>query len=524
MSQNKRQLTNIVTILAALAISIWAWWWTSSNVLPDGYQNEYLHVGNAFDLWDSLLDGDLWHLRYYMYTRYWPFGFYIVPWPMATLFGMHISTLVLSNLIWLWFLVWSVLQLSKDESSAAIPLLVLFTPAVYGTLVRFEPNLANIAWVAAGVLCLVNSQRFQNRTWVRLWAVCLGLGLMTDRLSVAFFLVPAALPCIWVGRHSRCFRRNLLEAIGIVLVITLAYYREFFIQNTAEVFGQAPVGEIDSRGVLTEPDVGGRSLYYFWVLLDSQAGPFIGLILVLGWLRSARDWWRFGIPLKAVILLCACLPGILFFTVLAKKQLYYTLPAIVPLILLANLGRMAWLGVVGGLVGFLNLGLGVGSVGGTWLPEQWVAPRHVLIRPPSQYSWTPADLAAVLPDDASEVHVFSMDETLYEGYLALLLREQRPKMRFRGVTLDPMGVREFWPQADAFVFFSTDAQPWPSENQIKVELIQDYGTEKASQFPPIAAKISRESDKFQLVEQANFEQGTLWCYERIAPSSIRDDE
>ena len=73
-------------------------------------------------------------------------------------------------------------------------------------------------------------------------------------------------------------------------------------------------------------------------------------------------------------------------------------------------------------------------------------------------------LAAVLPDDASEVHVFSMDETLYEGYLALLLREQRPEMRFRGVTLDPMGVREFWPQADAFVFFSTDAHPWPSGN------------------------------------------------------------
>ena len=47
---------------------------------------------------------------------------------------------------------------------------------------------------------------------------------------------------------------------------------------------------------------------------------------------------------------------------------------------------------------------------------------------------------------------------------------------------------------------------------------------KASQFPPIAAKIARESDKFKLVEQANFEQGTLWCYKRIGPSSIRDDE
>ena len=524
MSQNKRQLIQIVTALVTMALSFWAWWWTSHNILPDGYQNEYLHVGNAFDLWEAWRAGDLWHLRYYMYTRYWPFGFYMVPWPMAAIFGMHSSTLVLSNVVWFVFLIWSVNQLTKDESSAAIPLLVMFTPAVYGTLVRYEPNLANIAWVAVGILCLVKSQQFQNRTWVRLWAICLGLGLMTDRLSVGFYLVPAALPCLWMGRHAPQFRRNLLEAMGIVLLLTFAYYREFFIQNTEEVFGQAPVGEIDSKGMVTEPDVGFRPLYYLWVLLDSQAGPFVGLVLVVGWIRTVRDWWRFGIPFRAVILLFASLPGILFFTVLAKKQLYYTLPAIVPLILLANMGRLAWLGVVGGLIGFVSLGLGIGSFGGTWLPDQWVAPRHVLIRPPSQYTWTPEDLAAVLPENATEVHLLSLDETLYEGYLALLLREQRPETRFRGVTLDPMGVREFWPQADYFLFLTSGLKSWPSQSQIEDELKQDYGIEKASHFPPIGAKIARESEKFQLVSQADFEQGTLWCYKRIGPSSLRDDD
>ena len=158
------------------------------------------------------------------------------------------------------------------------------------------------------------------------------------------------------------------------------------------------------------------------------------------------------------------------------------------------------------------------------MPDQWVAPRHVLIRPPSQYTWTPEDLAAVLPENATEVHLLSLDETLYEGYLALLLREQRPETRFRGVTLDPMGVREFWPQADYFLFLTSGLKSWPSQSQIEDELKQDYGIEKASHFPPIGAKIARESEKFQLVSQADFEQGTLWCYKRIGPSSLRDDD
>ena len=43
-----------------------------SNPLPDGYQNEYLHVGNAYDLFQALIDLDVWHMRWYMYTGYWP--------------------------------------------------------------------------------------------------------------------------------------------------------------------------------------------------------------------------------------------------------------------------------------------------------------------------------------------------------------------------------------------------------------------------------------------------------------------
>ena len=54
-------------------------WWVHANPLPDGFQNEYLLVGNAYDLWGALVDRDVWHLRWYMYTGYWPWGLYAVP-------------------------------------------------------------------------------------------------------------------------------------------------------------------------------------------------------------------------------------------------------------------------------------------------------------------------------------------------------------------------------------------------------------------------------------------------------------
>ena len=32
--------------------------WLDANQLPDGYQNEYLHVGNAMDVWGEVIDRD----------------------------------------------------------------------------------------------------------------------------------------------------------------------------------------------------------------------------------------------------------------------------------------------------------------------------------------------------------------------------------------------------------------------------------------------------------------------------------
>ena len=81
---------------------------------------------------------------------------------------------------------------------------------------------------------------------------------------------------------------------------TAAYYREFFIRHTGELVSQAPVGEIDSAGVVS---VGGLDVFYYpLVLIDSQAGPVLGLLMLWGAALSVRAVWRDRSQAAAVLL------------------------------------------------------------------------------------------------------------------------------------------------------------------------------------------------------------------------------
>ena len=60
----------------------------------------------------------------------------------------------------------------------------------------------------------------------RCCGVALGIGLMMDRLTLLFFVLPPALP--YLKDMSSTARKNMLLAGLMALLITGAYYREFF--------------------------------------------------------------------------------------------------------------------------------------------------------------------------------------------------------------------------------------------------------------------------------------------------------
>ncbi len=488
----------------ASAVVVWALaavflvWWTHENPLPDGFQNEYLHVGNAYDLWGALRTGDTWHLRWFMYTGYWPWGFYAVPWPSLALLGPSKLALLTGNLAHLGVLLWGTTRLSRTLDAPWAVALLVVCPGVFGSLVRYEPNLAIIAWTIAGISCLVLSQGLRRRREVVGFGVCLGIGLMVDRLSVGFFLVPAALPLVLAeGRREW---RNLARAGAAALFLTFAYYREFFLRHTDELLGQAPVGEIDAAGQVT---VGGGlipALYYPLTLLDSQAGIFVGLLMLLALVAtvfslirraSTEDWSRVALDARATLVF-AVVPAVLFFTVIAKKQVFYTLPILGPLALLAGTyRRVAPVAVAAGLWGIGTLGIGWAEpnrLAGPFLPLAWVAPRHAVAHPPGHDAYPFDDLVAAMDGVPDAVLVMSEDQRLFEGYLALALRERLPDAQVRGVITDPIGTYELFQEQDVFVWAGPVGGDWPTEEDIERELLSDHYDIQS--LPPVAEAVA----------------------------------
>ena len=522
-----------LVLLFGLAAA-WLGWWASHNPLPDGFQNEYLHVGNAYDLWAALRAFDVWHLRWYMYTGYWPWGLYAVPWPALAIAGPGRLALLSGNLVHLGVLLVAMRSLGRSLGAPLAPLLVLLCPGVFGALVRFEPNLADIAWVAAGVAALVASQGLRSRRHVVAWGACLGLGLMFDRLTVAFFLLPAVLPLL--PRAGRRGWKNLAFAAGLVLLLTGAYYREFFGRHTGELLGQAPVGEIDAAGQVTITGGVVPWLYYPLSLLDSQAGPVMGGLMLWGLGAAAREAWvarRSGPGGPQSVVLAAVLVPVLFFTFIAKKQVFYTLPVLGPLAALAAArGRAAWLAAAVGVWTFGVLGTGALPGRGAiieWMPDRWVAPRHTLAEPPSFEAW-PLDAAvAALPAGPAvglaagaagpgqvgpAVLVLSLDDRLFEGFLALAIRERRPGAQVRGVITDPNGTYELLADQQALVLATPAGGGWPARADLNRELVADgYAI---ADLPPVAKVVAEAGEAFEETARLRAGDLDLVVFERVS--------
>lgn len=480
-------------------------WWLRHNPLPDGFQNEYLHVGNAFDLWTAALRGAWWQVRLLVEGNYWPPGFYAAPMPLLWVAAWTTGTmphglLVAGNLLHLAVLLTALHRLGKVLDAPWAPLVLMLCPGAFGALVRYEPNLAVLAYTAAGLAFLACSDGLKRLGPVLGWGLCLGVGLLMDRLSVAFFLGPALLALLPRGGRVGLFH----AALGGALAITLAgpWYAWFFATSASELLSQAPVGEIDSAGQVTVTPFPASLLYYPLALLDSQAGPLAGLAMLAA-LRGPRTRER-------DMLLVTVGLSVAFFTIIAKKQVFYTLPALVPLAVLAGRGRLAALAVAGGVWSFLSLGLGV-VPGGPWLPEAWVSPRHTLARPPQEQQGRLSEAVEAL-GPVKHALVLSEDESLYEGFVTLAVRERWMWTEARSVVTDPFGTSEKLGTVDALLWITPTAGRWPAVRDVEAQLQADHYA--LDDLPPVANQLAALRPDFYEVKRVRTEDLDIVVFHR----------
>ena len=214
------------------------------------------------------------------------------------------------------------------------------------------------------------------------------------------------------------------------------------------------------------------------------------------------------------------LPGVLFFTAVAKKQVYYTFPMLVPLALLAGrFPRASWLGIVCGLVLWLQQGVGLISTETHTqprIPKAYVEPSYVLARPPTSQSYSVDEIVDRIDGQPSEVIAFSEDQRWYEGFLVLQLRE-RLDGHIRGITADPIGVWEFSDEAEYLVWVRPDDvnSSFPQAGSITAELISDHY--EVDTLPPVASKVSDLESAFtHIVDWHSDEDSIVSLYKRTS--------
>ena len=506
----------LTAILILCAVNVGAW--VDRNGLPDGFQNESIHVRNAMDLWQAWTERDGYTLGQVARTYYWPPGFYAWPIPLYGLMGASHAAMITANLGHLAVLLLACYLLGRALSDRAGGVLaaglVVLYPSIFGNLVRFEPNVAVTAWVTLGTYCLLKSRGFADRRWSLLFGLACGVGLLMDRLSLAVFLaLPGAVVALSALRRPERTRGllNASLAVGALSAVAGWWLWSFYQVNFQELLDQGGVGEIDAAGTWTEqrdPTALATWLYYGTVLLDEQAGLIPGAAAIAGVVAALASRTRRRQRLVPALVVVAAVG---LFTLVAKKQVYYTIPVLGCLAALTaawlrSLGRRGWgLAAVVVLAGIHQAGWRVWerglplpgpvavALGEQVLPASWTDRRHVQARPPRNLA-LPIDAMARAVGGGSVV-VVSEDATWPEGFVVLHLRERLPGVWIRGMSNDPEGTYEQARFAETVVWVTPEVDAgWPSLDALEGILVNDnYALEH---LPPVADTMASLEERF----------------------------
>lgn len=548
----KRRLTLAMTPVALTLLLVGhtslLLWWLRAHVLPNGYQNEIFHLGNALDLYNAFRSGELRLLHDLLFTQYWPPLHYLASFPFL-LVEISRDSFVLSNIFFLSLLVLSTYQLGKRLESRAVGLLAAFLvtlfPSIYGNLRHFEPNVPLAAGVTTSLWLLFLSHRFAHRGRSIGFGLAVGLTLLVDRISGAFFIVlPAFIELVAALRResswrSPRFRASLINAgwsVVAALLVCGYFYAHFFRLYSEEILPQAVQGEILSTGEQSEfraPLAWTTLLFYPNSLLDSQVGFGLGVLLVPALGGALRVAGRLRLVWSWLLV------PMLLFTIIQKKQLYYTIPVLPAFALLVSVGvmrvrprlRALWMAAICLVAShqllltsldmrllperiLLPLGqprlIDLSWLGGRSLfPEPWVSPRYPQSYPPNTDDLKVPELLDAVSAERGllpgfRVETFSEDTFFFEGYLTFFIRTRHPDAIVNGLIQNPQGFYENLRLMDAFVYVTPSQRAFPSAESIQ-DIVQSRGQVRDFEGLPITSVLHMQAERLR--QTARFELG-----------------
>lgn len=484
-----------------LAFCWLAWRWLGVQDIPSGGRDEFFILEIATELAYRLFGEPLSGLHHHIFGDYYP-PLGRAPGVVALMGGAAYRGTVASQWVWLpvgvggvW---WLAHRLRGPGAAFAAVVLFLAGPGVADCMHHFETNLGHTCAAAGALAAWVASDHFANRRASLVFGLLLGLGLMSDRLGVLPLVI---VPVGWSLVRGREWRTAGLAA-GVCLLICGWWYASFAGRFLHELLPQLLGGEVTAAGDAAEV----RAvfpfswLHYLLLWVDTQLGLIGGSVALvgLGWAIRRRSESAVG---RVVVWLGA---GLLLFTLIPKRQPFYTLPllpaaAVLGGCALAELRRFGAGGVAAAAA--ILLAASVPVVANSWplepdwnpglktwavlgqspLPESVVGRRYPMGGPPRDHGIElealPDWLAqhGIGPDDL--VLALSVDAQVTESYLLSLARMARRSVAIIGFTNHPDGVQERHGDAKALLYITRDGTNFPGPEQVRQAHEQYFGWE-----------------------------------------------
>lgn len=530
-----------VSAHVALVLGV-AWWWLGRNELPDGFQNEFIHLFTLGEIFFRLRDDGFSDALPFIRDEYWPPLLHLLPGIALAVFepSREVATFTAALAVIPLLAATAALGLRLGGPTAAClaTSLTAFAPTIFGNARRYEPNLLLAAFVMVTAWFLTTRAGRSQRAFVLGAGALIGGGLLADRLAFAVYLVPVV---ALLAVRERGLRRWL--GAGLVAALVSGwYYVRFLTLHLGEITSQLD-GELTSAG--EQSAVGVLSLkgllYYPLSWLDGGAGLLPGLVVIVGvlvWARARRP----EDAQSAAVLEPLLVGGLVLFTLVGKKQPYYALPLLPVACVLASAAlvrvvpgvrwrrglvlAMALLGL--NQLGFLSLGRGLAPTAGRWallagaspFPQGFLGGEYVQAAPPAPAGVDPARIAGLCRATGGAAVLFSEGQGAYEGQLMPTLRLALDTRRVPGLLMEPEAWTESVDAATCFVYVTPEpdgaaASPgtertWPTEESV-TSVLKQWNNDGPS--PGALAGLSRARARARLQDRwATERRETVYVY------------
>jgi 4-amino-4-deoxy-L-arabinose transferase-like glycosyltransferase len=322
---NKLLLTVVFLICAASTVA-----WTRADRTPPSWDPSH-HLCAAYDYYRPLGHFDLrGFAREFFQTKHYyaplvhliTAGFFLI-FGASKLSGIAINLLSLAVL--LGSISWIGRRLYGNVSGAAIGTLagVLAVSYHFNAWLLHDAFLDYplVAHVTLTLALLLKADRFESRGDAVKFAIAAGLGFWAKQTFGFFFILPGAYAAarVLAARDRRAIG-NLLLAGAIIVVIAAIWYGPH-LQDAIAIYRINQQGAIDEH----EPAVFSRdSLTFYWhSLISAQMQMPLGILFGLGLIYSLIRARR-----ESLMLYLWLLSGVVTFTLVANKDVRYTVPVL----------------------------------------------------------------------------------------------------------------------------------------------------------------------------------------------------